>query len=88
MMNIYKFNFKQLLTIAFSLLLTVPLTVSAQAVEDSKDDAVEEVVVTGIRSALASAVAQKRSSDNLIEVIVAEDIGKLPDQLEELTLIE
>jgi len=40
----------------------------------------EEIVVTGIRSSLASALQEKRSSDNLIEVIQAEDIGKLPDQ--------
>ncbi len=41
---------------------------------------IEEVVVTGIRSSLASAIEQKRNSDNLVEVIIAEDIGKLPDQ--------
>ena len=41
---------------------------------------IEEVVVTGIRGSLASAIQQKRNADNLIEVIEAEDIGKLPDQ--------
>ncbi|RZV41667.1 MAG: TonB-dependent receptor, partial [Acidimicrobiales bacterium] len=40
----------------------------------------EEIIVTGIRQSLASAIAEKRSADNLIEVIKAEDIGKLPDQ--------
>ena len=40
----------------------------------------EEVVVTGIRSSLESALSEKRASDSLIEVIVADDIGKLPDQ--------
>lgn len=40
----------------------------------------EEVVVTGIRGSLANAIEEKRNSDNLIEVIQAEDIGKLPDQ--------
>lgn len=40
----------------------------------------EEIVVTGIRSSLESALAEKRASDNLVEVIIAEDIGKLPDQ--------
>lgn len=40
----------------------------------------EEIVVTGIRGSLASALAEKRESDNLVEVIQAEDIGKLPDQ--------
>ncbi|MBR9911042.1 MAG: TonB-dependent receptor [Gammaproteobacteria bacterium] len=41
---------------------------------------VEEVVVTGIRSALQSALNEKQNATNLVEVIMAEDIGKLPDQ--------
>ncbi len=49
----------------------------AQAAPES---AVEEVVVTGIRASLASALNEKRYADNLVEVIQAEDIGKLPDQ--------
>ena len=40
----------------------------------------EEVVVTGIRGSLASSLGQQRESDNLVSVILAEDIGKLPDQ--------
>lgn len=40
----------------------------------------EAIVVTGIRGSLQSALAEKRSSDNLVEIIQAEDIGKLPDQ--------
>ncbi|MDN3640748.1 TonB-dependent receptor [Simiduia curdlanivorans] len=43
-------------------------------------DQLEEVVVTGIRAALAGALDQKRDANNLVEVIQAEDIGKLPDQ--------
>jgi iron complex outermembrane receptor protein len=42
--------------------------------------ALEEVTVTGIRASLASAIETKRNSDNLVEAIYAEDIGKLPDQ--------
>lgn len=48
--------------------------------DGSEQSAIEEVVVTGIRSSLASALEEKRAADNLIEVIRAEDIGKLPDQ--------
>ncbi len=51
-------------------------TVSAQ----DTDAALEEVVVTGIRGSLRSALDAKRNADSLIEVIQAEDIGKLPDQ--------
>ena len=38
------------------------------------------IVVTGIRGALQSALNEQRNADSLIEVIQAEDIGKLPDQ--------
>ena len=40
----------------------------------------DEIIVTGIRQALDSALRQERTADSLIEVIQAEDIGKLPDQ--------
>ncbi|MEP9400529.1 TonB-dependent receptor [Sphingomonas sp. VNH70] len=40
----------------------------------------EEIIVTGIRASLQSALGEKRLSDNLVEVIQAQDIGKLPDQ--------
>lgn len=48
-----------------------------QAVEAADEEA---IVVTGIRSSLQSALSEKRNADSLIEVIQAEDIGKLPDQ--------
>jgi iron complex outermembrane receptor protein len=40
----------------------------------------DTIVVSGIRSSLATALGEKRTSDNIVEVIQAEDIGKLPDQ--------
>jgi len=40
----------------------------------------DEVIATGIRQSLENALIEKRASDNLVEVILAEDIGKLPDQ--------
>lgn len=43
-------------------------------------DALDEVVVKGIRGALTNALVEKRTADNIKEVIQAEDIGKLPDQ--------
>jgi len=49
--------------------------------QDDDDLMLEEVIVTGsARQALASALNTKRDSDNLVEAIYAEDIGKLPDQ--------
>ncbi|KLI62866.1 TonB-dependent receptor [Aurantiacibacter marinus] len=48
--------------------------------EDPAVDESEVIVVTGIRSALQSALNEERNAGSLIEVIQAEDIGKLPDQ--------
>ncbi len=56
----------------------------AQNEEVQSEDAAEAdenvIIVSGIRSSLASALFEKREADSLIEVIQAEDIGKLPDQ--------
>ncbi|WP_218354858.1 TonB-dependent receptor [Alteromonas lipotrueiana] len=51
----------------------------AQPTEE-EDVAVEVIEVSGIRQSLTNALAEKRSSDSLVEVIQAVDIGKLPDQ--------
>ena len=37
------------------------------------------IIVTGFRASLESAVNEKKNSDQIIESITAEDIGKLPD---------
>lgn len=55
-----------------------PVSVPAASVEEEARQDV--VVVTGIRASLATALNEKRAADNLVEVIRAEDIGKLPDQ--------
>ena len=39
----------------------------------------DEIVVTGFRGALQTAAAVKEKSSSIVEVISAEDIGKLPD---------
>lgn len=51
-------------------------TVNAQETEAP----VEEVVVTGFRASLATALETKRESTQIVESIAAEDIGKFPDQ--------
>jgi TonB-dependent receptor len=45
-----------------------------------KNAPLTEVVVTGYRASLESALANKRDSDLAIESVAPEDIGKLPDQ--------
>jgi iron complex outermembrane receptor protein len=53
----------------------------------AKDDsAVDEVVVTGLRESLRSAQQIKRNSDAILDAVVAEDIGKLPDNTAAETL--
>ena len=52
----------------------------ADAVEEDAEARQDVIVVKGIRASLQNALNEKRNSDNLIEVIRAEDIGKLPDQ--------
>jgi len=39
----------------------------------------EAIIVTGFRSALETAVAEKRNIDQIVESLTAEDIGRLPD---------
>lgn len=54
----------------------------AQAANETEaaDEGGNEIIVSGIRSSLQSALVEKRQADNLVEVIQAEEIGKLPDQ--------
>src|SRR5690606_41868732 len=52
----------------------------AQGVAAGQEGEIDQIVVTGIRRSLSDALEQKRLADNLVEVILAEDIGKLPDQ--------
>jgi iron complex outermembrane recepter protein len=56
--------------------MSAPALVSAQAAEPQK---VETVTVTGIRKGIEDAISVKKNSDNIVESISAEDIGKLPD---------
>jgi iron complex outermembrane receptor protein len=50
---------------------------SAQAQEAGS--VLEEVVVTGIRHSIETSIATKRAATSIVEVVSAEDIGKLPD---------
>ncbi len=45
----------------------------------AEDSNVEEVVVTGVRAALISAMETKRNASGVVDAISAEDIGKFPD---------
>jgi len=68
-----------------------PTTTDAkpEAKQDAKPDtkqdakpttALDTVTVTGIRASREASISQKRNADSIVEVITAEDIGKLPDK--------
>ena len=66
------------------MLLAFAGTAQAQTVpapQDPEEQAteVDEIVVTGIRASIASSIAAKARNTSIVEVITAEDIGKLPD---------
>ena len=60
--------------------LSLTASVHAQETQQKQNEDVEVIEVSGIRASLASAMNEKRFKNNLVEVIEAEDIGKLPDQ--------
>jgi TonB-dependent receptor len=49
------------------------------ATGDGQTDGTADIVVTGVRASLNSAIAKKRDATQIVDSIVAEDIGKLPD---------
>jgi TonB-dependent receptor len=51
----------------------------APQTDDQAQGEGEEIVVTGFRQSLRSAQNLKRNSEQIVDAIVAEDIGKLPD---------
>src|SRR6187549_7747 len=58
--------------------LALPMQATAQEGQESSQE-LEEVVVTGFRGSLNTALGQKREATAAIDSIVAEDIGKFPD---------
>ena len=58
--------------LGMSLLVTCPLTAVSQEV-------VEEVIVTGTRSSLMSAIDKQEAADSLISVVDSDALGDFPD---------
>lgn len=79
-----KFLKKQLPTyikLASSVSLVVgAMGVASHTYAQNSADGLEEVVVTGQRASIQSAQDVKRNSSTIVDSIVAEDIGKLPDR--------
>ena len=66
------------LSLAVGLALAAPMGLQAQNAAN-KSDELQEIVVTGFRASLESAIAAKQANSSIVEVVSAEDIGKLPD---------
>jgi iron complex outermembrane receptor protein len=64
-------------------LIAVAAPVAAQSNQEGEDTQVAEgdnqIVVTGIRSAIETSLDTKREANSIVEVISAEDLGQLPD---------
>jgi iron complex outermembrane receptor protein len=65
---------------ALGLAFLVPSSMALAATAASDDAALQEIVVTGIRQSVQVSLDAKRSAVDLVDVISAEDIGKLPDK--------
>ncbi|MGK6354509.1 TonB-dependent receptor [Sphingomonas sp. DT-207] len=53
---------------------------ASQEEAPASDPAGDEIIVTGIRASLQESIDVKRSADSIVDVITAQDIGKMPDQ--------
>lgn len=71
-------GFNRLSTVSALAALSISAIANGQAAAQ-KGEEVEEVVVTGVREALAKGLENKKEATQVIESIVAEDVGKLPD---------
>ncbi|MFC6633234.1 TonB-dependent receptor [Microbulbifer taiwanensis] len=62
-----------------SIAAAVACALSGAVLAQGQDNTLEEVTVLGVRGAQSSAVNLKRDTLSMVDGIVAEDIGKLPD---------
>jgi iron complex outermembrane recepter protein len=72
----YLLSFASVTALAFA--STAAMAQDAEPADE--DEEMEEVVVTGIRASIRSAIEKKRTNTSIVEALSAEDIGKLPDQ--------
>jgi iron complex outermembrane receptor protein len=68
------------LAAAVSMALLGAAAVPALAQDDAAAAPVQKVEVTGIRASMAKSLAVKRDATANVEVITAEDVGKMPDK--------
>jgi iron complex outermembrane recepter protein len=73
-------KFKQKPVVSAVTLALMGVALGAQAQQPQKQAPTETIFVTGIRAAVEKSLETKRNADSVVEVITAEDIGKMPDK--------
>lgn len=58
---------------------TLLIVAASACAQQQQPQQLETVTVTGIRKGIEAAISVKKNSDNILESVSAEDIGKLPD---------
>ena len=88
---VLKRNMLSVALMSATMMLASSVQAQSQQEEETRDKASEEqgkeeaateldrVTVTGLRSAINNAIEVKRDNSQIVEVISAEDVGKLPD---------
>lgn len=79
MTNRHARGLKAAVLFAATALTPLSLATSALAQDAQSADEVDEIVVTGQREAQRAAIAVKRAEFEVMDVVSADDIGKLPD---------
>ena len=78
--NMMKFTKSQIaLSVALSLMGSTAMAEESSTAKDVAQDDIEVIAVSGVRLSLKEAIATKRGSDNILDSIAAEDMGKFPD---------
>jgi iron complex outermembrane receptor protein len=71
---------KRNLTPIASAVALLVISTAAQAQQAAAKDDGQTVIVTGVRASLEQSINQKRNAESHVEVVTAEDIGKMPDK--------
>ncbi len=71
-------NFKKKLLATF--VASAAMTGFSSVAIAQADDSAEEIIVTGIKASLERSIDIKRNSNQIVEAITADDVGKMPDQ--------
>jgi iron complex outermembrane recepter protein len=66
--------------LGMSMMVPIALSYAQTPPSTSASDTLEEVIVSGIRFSLIQSLEAKRNADSAVDVVTAEDIGKMPDK--------